>query len=259
MLKGILIAPQHALSRPLRGDAGPSEEVAALDAIGSLASTPAGAGLLAASAAAPPLLPAIALRALGRSGGGAPEVRVAALHALAAAAGGERAGEARDRRAALLPTGEAEDALREAVFSGAVARGWAGSPAEAVQALLQQPFDDLRAALYRCVAALALRAWFAADVANNAALLARLCDPRSEGGQLCQWRHSAVNALLATASEVAAGAEGGEGSAQAATHRGALVAAMGQLRAAAAAGPYGAAGAGGGAASHDHFVASRPR
>lgn len=76
---------------------------------------------------------------------------------------------------------------------------------------------------------------------------------------MCQWRHAAVMALLATASEVAAGAEGGEGSAQTSTHRGALVSALGQLRAAAAAGPYGAAGAGGGAASHEHFVANRPR
>jgi hypothetical protein len=112
----------------------------------------------------------------------------------------------------------------------------------------------------RCICALALRAWFAGDVANTPALLARLCDPRSESGRMCQWRHSAVNALLATAGEVAAGAEGAEGSARAEAHRSALAAALGQLRAAAAAGPYGAAGAGGGAASHDqHFVANRPR
>jgi hypothetical protein len=108
----------------------------------------------------------------------------------------------------------------------------------------------------RCVTALALRAWFAADVANTPGLLARLCDPRSESGQMCQWRHAAVGALLATATEVA---EGGEGGAGAAPHRGALAGALGQLRAAAAAGPYGAAGAGGGAAAHEFDVASRPR
>ena len=105
-----------------------------------------------------------------------------------------------------------------------------------------------------------LRAWFAADVVNTPALLSRLCDPRSESGQVCQWRHAAVKALLATAEEVAAGADGAEGSARAGTYRGALTAALGQLRAAAAAGPYGASGAGGGAASHqEHFVANRPR
>ncbi|GBF88150.1 hypothetical protein Rsub_00862 [Raphidocelis subcapitata] len=242
-----------------RGDAGPAEEVAALDAAGQLALTPGGADLLAAGPS-PALLPAIASRALGRAGSAAPEVRVAALHALAAAAGGERAGAARDRGAALLPSGAGEDALRAAVFSGAVGAGWAAAPGEAVLALLQQPFADLRAALYRCVAALSLRAWFAAEVAASPALLARLCDPRAESGQMCQWRHSAVNALLATAEEVSAGAGGDEGSAPAAARRGALAGALGQLRAAAAAGPYGAAGAGGGAAAHDqHFVASRPR
>ena len=130
------------------GDAGVHEEVCALDAAGQLALTPAGAGLLAAGPA-PSLLPLIAMRALGRAGGGAPEVRVAALHALAAAAGGERAGEARDRGAALLSSAEGEDALRTAVFGGSASPGWAGSPAEAVQALMQLPFVDLRAALYR--------------------------------------------------------------------------------------------------------------
>lgn len=124
------------------------EEVCALDAAGQLALTPAGASLLAAGPA-PSLLPLIASRALGRAGGGAPEVRVAALHALAAAAGGERAGEARDRGAALLPGADAEDALRAAVFGGSAAPGWAGSPAEAVLALMQQPFGELRSALYR--------------------------------------------------------------------------------------------------------------
>ncbi|KAI8465707.1 MAG: hypothetical protein J3K34DRAFT_525133 [Monoraphidium minutum] len=210
------------------GDAGVEEEVTALDAAGQLALDPAGADLLAAGPA-PSLLPLIAARALGRAGGAAPEVRVAALHALAAAAGGERAGAARDRGAAALPSAEGEDALRAAAYGGAAAPGWAASPAEAVQQLLQQP----------CVVALALRTWFAADVANTPGLLARLCDTRSESGQMCQWRHAAVNALLATATEAAAGAEGAEGSAPAGPHRGALAAALGQLRAAAAAGPYG--------------------
>lgn len=110
---------------------------------------------------------------------------------------------------------------------------------------------------HRCLAALALRVWFAADAVNTPALIARLCDARAESGMMCQWRHAAVNALLATA--VAAGA--GEAGEVAPAHSAALSAALPQLRAAAAAGPYGEGaqgGAGGGAALREHIVASRP-
>jgi hypothetical protein len=90
------------------------------------------------------------MRALGRTA--SPPVRVAALHALASIAGVERAGEARDRSAALLPAAS-EDALRVAVFEAVAGAaggvGAARSPAEAVHNLLQQPFDDTRAGVYR--------------------------------------------------------------------------------------------------------------
>lgn len=79
-------------------------------------------------------------------------VRLAAVPAVLCRAGLERAGEARDRTAALMDPA-AEDALRRAVF-GAVA-GTAGgvggsrTPAEAVWQLLQQPFDETRTGVYR--------------------------------------------------------------------------------------------------------------
>ena len=113
--------------------------------------SPAAAALLASPAAAG-ALSAICSRALGRTS--SPDVRLAALHALASIAGLERAGEARDRTAALMTRG-AEDVLRQAVF-GAVSgqaggAGGAWTPAEAVWQLLQQPFDETRTGVYRWV------------------------------------------------------------------------------------------------------------
>jgi hypothetical protein len=140
-----------------RGAAGPDEEVVVLDAAHHLAlPSPASAALLAAPAAAG-LLQSVCSKALGRTT--PPEVRLAALHALASAAGLERAGEARDRSAALLPQA-AEERLRQGVY-GAVAGaaggvGGARTPAEAVWQLLQQPFGDMRAAVYRCVVCVGL-------------------------------------------------------------------------------------------------------
>jgi hypothetical protein len=58
----------------------------------------------------------ISKRALGRAP--QPEVRLAALHALASAAGAERAGESKCRDDAIL-SDEAEDALRRAVYHAA--------------------------------------------------------------------------------------------------------------------------------------------
>lgn len=85
-------------------------EVVVLDSASQLALHSCQSAALLASTAVPSLLPAIAARALGRSS--SPAVRLAALHALASAAGVERAGEARDRSAALLPAA-AEEALRQ--------------------------------------------------------------------------------------------------------------------------------------------------
>lgn len=58
----------------------------------------------------------ISKRALGRAP--QPEVRLAALHALASVAGAERAGESKCRDDAML-SDEAEDALRQAVYQAA--------------------------------------------------------------------------------------------------------------------------------------------
>jgi len=83
---------------------------------------------------------------------GGAETRAAALHALATAAGAERAGgggaAAAPRAAALAP--RAEDALRGAVFRGAARAPGAPSPAEALLAALRQPDAELRVAAYRC-------------------------------------------------------------------------------------------------------------
>lgn len=81
-----------------------------LDAACQLALPSSQAAALLASPAVPDLLPGIATRALGRTS--SPGVRLAALHALASVAGVERAGEARDRSAALL-SAQSEDKLRQ--------------------------------------------------------------------------------------------------------------------------------------------------
>jgi hypothetical protein len=133
-----------------RGSAGIDEQVVVLDAAHHLAlPSPTSAALLA-SPAAGSTLPAICSRALGRTA--SPEVRLAALHALASVAGLERAGEARDRTAALMGRG-AEDVLMGAVFGAlggqAGGAGGARTPAEAVWQLLQQPFDETRTGVYR--------------------------------------------------------------------------------------------------------------
>ncbi len=91
---------------------------------------------------------------------GGAETRAAALHALASAAGAERAGgggaAAAPRAAALAP--RAEDALRGAVFRGAARAPGAPSPAEALLAALRQPDAELRVAAYRCELGKALAA-----------------------------------------------------------------------------------------------------
>jgi len=135
-----------------RGSAGVDEELVVLDAAHHLAlPSPASAALLTTPAAAH-TLSAISSRAIGRTS--SPEVRLAALHALASVAGLERAGEARDRTAALMSR-SAEDALRQAVFAAvsgsAGGAGGARTPAEAVWQLLQQPFDETRSGVYRSV------------------------------------------------------------------------------------------------------------
>jgi hypothetical protein len=126
-------------------------EVVALDAACQLALPSSTSAALLASPANPQLLQSICTRAFGRTA--SPPVRLAALHAFASIAGVERAGEARDRSAALMAAAN-EDALRVAVFEAVAGAaggvGAARSPAEAVLNLLQQPFDDTRTGVYRC-------------------------------------------------------------------------------------------------------------
>jgi hypothetical protein len=106
----------------------------------------------------------------------------------------------------------------------------------------------------RCCSALVLRPWFAADVCNSSALLARLCRTDSESGQqACEWRHSTVMALWATVQYVLAlPDDAGE-----ARYKQQLPAAQQQLVAAVRGGPYGVSG--GRATQQSHFVATVPR
>lgn len=133
-----------------RGSAGADEELVVLDAAHHLALPSAASATLLTTPAAGSALTSIASKALGRTS--SPEIRLAALHALASVAGLERAGEARDRSAALMAAG-AEDVLRRAVFAAvsgdAGGAGGARTPAEAVWQLLQQPFDETRTGVYR--------------------------------------------------------------------------------------------------------------
>ncbi|KAG2430851.1 hypothetical protein HXX76_009825 [Chlamydomonas incerta] len=245
------------------GDASAAAEACGLDALGRLGQSRAGAQLVLADAT---VARALCERALGRSPH--PEVRMAALHALASTAGLERAGADRARAAAVLPA-QYEETLRRCVFEACAGAGGAGSlrrPGEVVAALLGQPFVELRLAAYRCLAALALRSWFAAELLTSPDLAARLLDAGSESGAAaCNWRHAAVSALWATVSAAARGelAGAGEGSFAATL---AAPATVERVRAAVRAGPYGADGGGdgGGAAAEaarrmheQHSVATR--
>eukprot|EP00775_Hariotina_reticulata_P013804 gene13804-13925_t len=238
-----------------RGSASNEMEVVVLDAACQMAVVSAAAADLVAAAPGN-LLNAICDRALGRTA--PPEVRLAALHALASVGGVERAGEAADRTAALLLPSQ-EDALRQGVFgavSGAAGGvGGARSPAEAVLHLLQQPFGDLRAAVYRCCSALVLRSWFAADGCNTPALISRLCSSDSESGQqACEWRHSTVMALQATVQYLLGLPDG---AAEASYKQQLPAGVQQQLAVAARGGPYGAATRG--SSQQSHFVATVPR
>ncbi len=53
---------------------------------------------------------------------------------------------------------------------------------DTIAALLFQPFGDLHVALYRMLAALVARLWFAGAICGRSDLLARLLDPDSEAG-----------------------------------------------------------------------------
>ncbi|KAG2445066.1 hypothetical protein HYH02_008933 [Chlamydomonas schloesseri] len=224
------------------GDASPAAEACGLDAVGRLGQSRAGAQLVLADGA---VARSLCERALGRSPH--PEVRMAALHALAATAGLERAGADRARAAAVLPA-QYEETLRRCVFEacGGPAVGGASlkRPGEVVLGLLAQPFVELRLAAYRCLAAMALRSWFAVEVITTPDLAARLLDAGSESGAAaCNWRHAAASALWAAVSAAARGEVAGAGEEAFA----ATLAAPGVLervRQAVRAGPYGTDGGG---------------
>lgn len=238
------------------GDADAESEAAALDAAARLALPAAGAELLASAPA--PVVDWIAGRALGRAP--SPAIRVAALHCWAHLSGLERAGDTQRRDAALLsPPSEAR--LRSAVFAACAASGAPQPPAEALLAQLKHPFPDVRVAAYRFLTAMALRPWFAAEVANCVELMARLTDPAAEiGQQACAWRHSAILALASACQAAATGAaDAGSDAAAGAVHRSVLAAAAPAVMAAARQGPFRTGTGAMAAAPASHVVATQPR
>lgn len=173
-------------------------EVMVLDTAGRFGLSSRGARVLVGDSA--PIIEGIAERAVGRAPN--PEVRLAALHAIANVAGVERALETKDREAALLRP-ELEDRLRVALYSSAASTSGAPSPAEVMYGYLQQPFPAQHIACYRCLTALALRPWCAADICSHLALLTFLCDPASERGKAtCEWRYACVTALWSCAQDL---------------------------------------------------------
>lgn len=142
-------------------------------------------------------------------------MRIAALHALASAAGLERAAKAGgaapsgrglpptgplDPSAAALPA-HAEQALRVGSYQAAASSGAAQrSPCDALVSLGAQPVPELAVASYRAAAALALRPWFAAELCSSTALLAAVTDPATTTGhETTLWRQALLASLWATA------------------------------------------------------------
>ncbi|GIL78176.1 hypothetical protein Vretifemale_7621 [Volvox reticuliferus] len=233
-----------------RGNASAAAEACGLDALGTLGQSAVGAQLVLSDEM---LTQALCERALGRSPH--PEVRMAALHAVASAAGLERAGAERSREAALLPP-QCEEGLRRCVYGACGLR----RPGEVLAGMLQQPFLELKLAAYRCIAALSLRSWFAVELVTTADLYDRITDSTSENGAAaCNWRHAAAAALWSTVSAAAAAADD---AAFIATLAAPIT--VERVRAVVRAGPYGAEGGGTAAATAEasrmhgeHFVASR--
>ncbi|GIL58008.1 hypothetical protein Vafri_13204 [Volvox africanus] len=247
----LLIAVRAVLDD--RGNASAAAEACGLDALGTLGQSAVGAQLVLSDER---LTRALCERALGRSPH--PDVRMAALHAVASAAGLERAGAERSREAALLLP-QCEEGLRLGMYGACGLR----RPGEVLAGMLQQPFLELKLAAYRCIAALSLRSWFAVELVTTPDLYDRITDTTSESGAAaCNWRHAAAAALWSTVSAAAAAAAAGDNDA-------AFIATLTapttveRIRAVVRAGPYGAEGgstAAAAAASRmhgEHFVASR--
>jgi len=164
-------------------------------------------------------------------------MRLTAAHALASAAGAERAVSAPGADLAGSPA--AAEALRDGVFGGSAP----STPAEALLRWLTgapgDTFVEERVAAYRLVCGLARHRWFAAEACAHAGFLARLCDARADTGQrACEWRYSAVGALAHAARAAEA-----DTPADAANGHSPLLAARATLDNAVAAGIYGERGA----------------
>lgn len=252
------------------GNAPPDAEAAALEALGILTQSRRGAEALLLCPGAGSLLACVLMtRALQSAH--TPDLRVAALHAAATLAGAERVHEYGERRAALISEA-AEALLREATFASCSGTS-VHTPSEALLELLSSPFTEQRGAVYRFIAAMAVRPWFAAEVVRNASLLSRITSAASESGssmpqageaagvhvKCAQWRHAAVESLWLTAKQAAAGTQPtGAATTEAAAHTSALGAALSALTASLQAGPHGVYGKGAPAGVHEHQIATLP-
>ncbi|PNH08585.1 hypothetical protein TSOC_004841 [Tetrabaena socialis] len=216
------------------GDASAGAEACGLDAVGTLGQTRAGAQLVLADGQVARVCWATRLQAGHLEEGG-----------LRVTVGG--------------PRNPCEEALRRGIFGATGNR----RPGDVLLGLLQQPFQELRLAAYRCIAALALRSWFAVEVVNVAELFDHVTSATSENGAAaCSWRHAAASALWAAVTAAVNGQVAAAGEDAYATTL-SLPAVVDRVRMAVQGGPYGAGGAPAAAAGADaatrgqHLVATR--
>ncbi|CAG9464482.1 unnamed protein product [Pedinophyceae sp. YPF-701] len=209
------------LASILTPDTPPEALSAALDAVGTLCARDGGADM--AMAPATGLCRPVAELALGHLTVVVPEVRIAALHALASALGADRHHGGGGPGTAVLGDA-AEEEMRISIME--VTEGMLG---EALAKVLKKPDLDVRVAAYRFIVGAALRQWGAAAAVASSELLSAITDAVTEVEKRgCEWRFAAVSAL----SHALPPAETGDRTQT-------LVHAAAALAAARSAGPYG--------------------
>ena len=158
---------------------------AALDACGRFCETVLGAESLLASTEG--LAAAVCKAALDNSCSAS---TLAAMHALASAAGAERPVDAE------LFSDQAEEALAAACHAAAGAPNGLASSIWRHLHRRGDAFLEERVAAYRLLSALGRRTWCCFEVGGHAELLSHLCDPGMETGHRARtWRLAAINAL----------------------------------------------------------------
>ncbi|CAD7704372.1 unnamed protein product [Ostreobium quekettii] len=184
------------------------------------------------------------------------QVRISALHALATIVGAERI-KAGDQQETALLSAECEQQLEVSIHGAAAAIGRVASPGEVFWDLLQPPIVEVRLPLYRLLSSLAIREWCASFICIHQPLLNHITTPGSEvEREACEWRHTCVTALVATARRACAETMATEN--VNAVQQPSLVAALPLLEAALVAGVFGSVAAERG--MHEtHLIATRSR